>query len=86
MRLNGWPYFSGILEVTYDGILWGPVCDDWFDVDDHQVEVVCRQLGFLDKHGGQTGRGHSVWMRDHSDTGYNQVDILDTQSYHTDGR
>jgi hypothetical protein len=86
MRLNGYPYFSGILEVTYDGVTWGPVCDDWFDVDDHQVEVVCRQLGFLDEHGGQTGRGHSVWMRDGSQTGYNQIDLLDSQGYQPGGR
>eukprot|EP01043_Picozoa_sp_COSAG02_P002008 COSAG02_NODE_44_length_45948_cov_81.673493_27_plen_507_part_00 len=76
MRLAG-SNFAGRLEVTYDGLTWGPVCDDWFDIDDHQVEVVCRQLGFLDEHGGQTGRGHSVWMRDGSNTGTNQIDILD---------
>merc|ERR1711871_82438 len=80
MRLRGGHFFSGNLEVTYDGLVWGPVCDDWFDVDDHQVEVVCRQLGFLDEHGGQTGKGHSMWMRDDpSNTGYNQEDFLDTR-------
>jgi hypothetical protein len=81
MRLNGYPWFSGLLEVTYDGLVWGPVCDDWFDVDDHQVEVVCRQLGFLDAHGGQTGKGCSTWMRDGSETGHCQADILTEQEY-----
>lgn len=82
MRLTGGHFFSGRLEVTYDGLVWGPVCDDWFDVDDHQVEVVCRQLGFLDERGGQTGKGHSTWMRDDpSVTGYTQETILDAQGY-----
>ena len=57
IRLSGFLPTSGLLEATYDGTTWGPVCDDYFDYNDHQVEVVCRQLGFLDAHGAQTDHG-----------------------------
>jgi hypothetical protein len=52
---------SGILQASTDGRTWGPVCDDRFDRNDKQVEVVCRQLGFLDADGEQTGQGRRVW-------------------------
>lgn len=54
---------------------WGPVCDDYFDYNDHQVEVVCRQLGFLDVHGAQTNAGHTCWMRDGTECGQDSTSM-----------
>ena len=58
---------DGVLEAFTGnagaGGEWGPVCDDFFDTDDKQAEVICRQMGYLDSRGGQTGDGISCWPR-----------------------
>eukprot|EP01051_Picozoa_sp_SAG22_P008269 SAG22_NODE_620_length_8513_cov_3.934870_6_plen_121_part_00 len=60
LRLYGGYRGDGILEA-YTGSTWGPVCDDYFDQDDKGVEVICRQLGYLDADGGQTDSGSTCW-------------------------
>ncbi|KAL4223254.1 scavenger receptor [Mactra antiquata] len=35
---------NGRIEVSFDGTVWGTVCDDGFT--NHNAEVVCRMLGF----------------------------------------
>jgi len=59
LRLRGGRRGSGLLQATVDGTTWGPVCDDYFDRDDKQVEVVCRELGFLNANGGQQSGGRN---------------------------
>lgn len=57
-------YSSGLLEVGTlaageSEVVWGPVCDDYFDMDDRQVEVVCRQLGFVGPAVGTVPAGYT---------------------------
>ena len=76
LRLSG-GLTSGLLEATTDGTHWGPVCDDYFDLNDHQVEVVCRQLGYLDANGAQTGTGHTSWTRTEGAGGIDSAHMMD---------
>ena len=35
---------QGVLEASIDGVSWGPVCNDFFDIN--AATIACRQLGF----------------------------------------
>jgi hypothetical protein len=45
MRLTGGTDSAGRIEIYHDGV-WGYVCDDVVDQNDHGANVACRQLGF----------------------------------------
>ena len=69
--MSGLSASSGRVEICHDNE-WGTVCDDRWDI--HDVEVVCRQLGFdyaLAVGGTRVfGRGFDkVWLDDVNCTG-----------------
>ncbi|KAL4239801.1 scavenger receptor [Mactra antiquata] len=71
---------SGRVEVTKDGITWGTVCDDEFDVND--AKVICRMLGFTDTEYAQVespdryGRGSGEIMLDDTNCQGNESDVF----------
>ncbi|KAL4223331.1 hypothetical protein ACF0H5_016802 [Mactra antiquata] len=79
--VNGTSSQKGRLEMTFDGVTWGTVCDDYFDAN--AAKVACRSLGLPSSHARvirpTPGTG-SIFLDDVICTG-SEMNLLDCQHH-----
>ncbi|KAL4219465.1 scavenger receptor cysteine-rich [Mactra antiquata] len=72
---------NGRLEVSFNGIAWGTVCDDYFDRNNNAAMVACRSMGLPSSNARviDTTPGNGTILLDNVECKGNELNILDCQ-------